>query len=203
MTRRYVWMAILVVAAGLLTGCASTSPGSAQPTPIATTTDSTPSSSSTGSDDQAPKVTKPLDASRFIQNTCSALSSADLAALGVNGAKATPGDDGVIGKGCEWSGQDAGNAVGISWETGDVHGLSDLYSIKSEQKYWTVMTVSGYPAVESAPNDERANGICDVEVGVSDTLYFISDFEARNDPSRACELAKQAAAAVIKNLGGR
>jgi hypothetical protein len=128
-------------------------------------------------------------ASAVISKPCTALTPADLAAMGLAGAR--PHDNSShTGQGCAYLVGETG--VDIDWLASGTEGLADLYALKSEMAYWIPMTISGYPAVEAV-----------VQVGVSDQKYVTAsgDVAGRN-ADQACSLAKRAAAAVIKNLQG-
>jgi len=104
------------------------------------------------------------------------------------------------GTGCIWQGI-SGGGLAISWETVDTNGLSDFYTLKSDQAYFEPTTVDGYPAVYADASDYRPSGQCAINVGANDHLFFFVNIHSSNH-SQACNLAQQAASDVIKNLGG-
>ena len=188
----------------LATGCSSGTPGQGQPPPTdQTATRSATSGGPTSSDDasKAPVVTKPLNATHFVGNPCSALTSTDLAGLNV----ANPVNGGTHqnagGVQCTWTGE-SGGSVSIGWETADTNGLSDLYAKSTSIAYWQPTTVDGYPAAYGdVISDGRAQGQCVINVGVTDQLYFDAQFSNPSNAGQSCALARQAASDVIKNLG--
>ena len=204
--RRIVWgaAATLGLAAMLLAGCSSETPGQAQSTPTTGTPASSDSQNGTpsASASQAPKVATPLDAIRFINNPCSALTSTDLAGLHVDNAINGGARHNAGGVQCTWSGEAAGG-IGIGWETEVTDGLSDLYAKSDTIAYWKPTAVSGYPAAYGdAISDGRAQGDCVINVAVNDHLYFNSQFTDPSNADQSCALAEQAAVDVIRNLGG-
>jgi hypothetical protein len=69
--------------------------------------------------------------------------------------------------------------------------------------YWKPTTVAGYPAVYGdAISDQRPQGVCVINTAISDKLFFFTQFNNPLNTTQSCTLAAQAAAAVIKNLGG-
>jgi hypothetical protein len=143
-------------------------------------------------------VAHPLNGSPFTSEPCSALTADDTAALGLSGAQTTNSSD-KLGPSCGWSVGEKG--VNVAWEKNDTNGLGDLYALKSTMAYWIPMTISGYPAVEADAADGRSSiGSCVVNVGINDQLFFFASMEGASNADQACSSAKQAAAAVVKNL---
>jgi hypothetical protein len=193
----------LVVVLGLavvvngLTGCTSRDGGT--PTP-ATTSASTDPTSDAGHT-TAPAVPHPLDASKATTTPCSALTAADVTGLNIVNGSGQAGSQ-LQAPSCSWAG-DSGGTVSIAWETANTNGLSDLYAKSSTIAYWQPTTVSGYPAAYGdAISDGRRQGNCVINTAVSNQLYFVAQFDTPQNASQSCTLAEQAAADVIKNLGG-
>ncbi|HEY1573721.1 MAG TPA: DUF3558 domain-containing protein [Pseudonocardiaceae bacterium] len=175
----------------LLTGCAATTTGRAEPAPGTRSNTSTPSA--------APKVTHPLDASTVVAKPCASLSRRDVIGLGFTDPTSSADRD-ANGTGCSWAGE-AGGAIAISWDTANTHGLADLYAKKSTYSYWIPTSIAGYPAVYGdGLGDLRADGNCIVNVGVSDQLAFFAMYDDPADAPSACSLAGKAAADVIATL---
>ncbi|HEX3783338.1 MAG TPA: DUF3558 domain-containing protein [Pseudonocardiaceae bacterium] len=201
-------VASLVASVVLLAGCSSPQQGS--PEPATTGASDPPSSSSAGSSttatSAAPKVTNPLNASKFVANPCSSLTASDLPRLQESGAPPTVDNKGAPG--CIWNAADASSSTSINWLTPDTNGLSNEYAKRSEDAYFIPTTIDGYPAVYSDTVDLRTSGECTLNVAVNDHLYFLSFYQlntASDSPANAtqsCSLAEQAAADVIKNLQG-
>lgn len=192
----YVAIAGVLVAAAVLAGCTSGNSGTPTPATDSATTD--PTSSAVAA---APPVAHPLDASKVIGQPCTALAAADLTGLNIVNA-ISKSRSGANGSQCSWAG-DSGGSLSIGWETADTNGLSDLYAKSSTIAYWQPTTVAGYPAAYGdAISDQRSQGVCVIDTAVSDRLYFDAQFNNPLNPSQSCTLAAQAAADVIKNLGG-
>lgn len=188
---------VAITLLGMATGCSSGVVGAPLP----------PTSGDAGSTaaafGKAPRVLKPLDSSKMVASPCTSLTDTDLAALGLTGASITQSM--TNGPSCNWQLRTVHNQVAIAWMTTNPDGLSDEYARKSNEGYFEPTTVNGYPAVFASPADQRSLGSCVINVGVTDKLYFFASYDALTDPQtmpKACDLAKQAAAAVIKNLGG-
>lgn len=195
-----VMMLGLALASAGLAGCTSGQGGT--PTPSVTTSSEASSAASSTDPAAAPAVAHPLDASKLIAQPCTALTTADLTALQI--VNATPGGthQNAGGVQCSWTG-DSGGSVSIGWETADTNGLSDLYAKSSTIAYWQPTSVSGYPAAYGdVISDGRNQGDCVINVAVSSKLFFDAQFENPLNAGQSCALAKQAALAVIKNLGG-
>jgi len=62
--------------------------------------------------------------------------------------------------------------------------------------------VDGYPGVFAGLDDGRAQGSCDIAVGISDTLTFRASEQGGRKGQGSCDRAKQVAAAVIATLKG-
>jgi hypothetical protein len=186
-----------------LAGCSAAVSGLAQPTSTTGAPTSSDSSTeiSTGSSIQAPRVADPLDATRFVNDPCSALTAPELTAIDAKNAVASGPVNTVGNTGCSWSGE-SGGGINIGWQTAESNGLSDLYAHSGMIAYWQPTTVAGYPAAHGDPlGDNRSLGACMISVAVNDHLYFESDYTGPNADT-SCALARQAAADVIKNLSG-
>jgi uncharacterized protein DUF3558 len=187
-------LAWTVATAVLLVGCSATTTG----TPAPTTNTGAPTSSG-----RVPKVAKPLNANSLSAAPCSSLTAPQLAGLGLPTVHS--GDNASITGAaiCSWTDDTTINSISISWETGLGNGLSTVYSEQAQQGYWQPTTVDGYPAVFADLADLRPKGTCAINVGVSDQLSFVSKYlSSPTTGSKSCQFAEQAAADVIKNLGG-
>ncbi len=185
-----------LLAVAVLTGC--TSGNSGTPTPATGSATTGPTSSAVAA---APPVAHPLDASKVLGQPCTALTASDLTGLNIVNAISKPKSD-ANGSQCSWAG-DSGGSLSIGWETADTNGLSDVYAKSSTIAYWQPTTVAGYPAAYGdALSDQRSQGVCVIDTAVSDKLYFDAQFNNPLNPGQSCTLAAQAAADVIKNLGG-
>jgi hypothetical protein len=136
----------------------------------------------------------------MVADPCSALTPADVAALNIVNPTTKSGSN-TTASDCGWTG-DSGGTIGIGWVTTNTDGLSDLYAKSSTIAYWQPLAVDGYPAAfGDVISDGRAQGDCVLHVGVTDHLYFDSQFDNPLNPGQSCALAQQAAVGVLKNLG--
>jgi hypothetical protein len=125
-----------------------------------------------------------------------------VSALNITNAISQTGGGATDPAGCTWTGR-SGGSVSVDWETAVTNGLADLYAKSSTIAYWQPTTVAGYPAAYGdAISDGRSQGDCVISTGVSDKLYFFTEFDNPLNATQSCTLAAQAATAVIKNLGG-
>lgn len=201
----------LVAVAVLLAACSASTGGVAAPTSPSTTAESagTPGSitdmpSHAGDEaTRAPTVATPLNASAFLANPCSALTISQLTAITLTDLHTLPNS--TAGNPlCTWVDQSSSDSVGVDWMPSATDGLSQVYAQRPSQGYFVPTTVGHYPAVYADFADLRAQGTCSLNVGVSNTLYFFVKYDSEQAATRqqACQLTAQAAADVIRNLGG-
>jgi hypothetical protein len=187
-----------------LTACTESTGGTAEPgtnPPIATPAAGMTSTATETPSTPAPPVARPLNATGIVQAPCSALTNDDVAGLNITYPQNEAVHD-TVGTQCTWAGE-SGGVVSIGWETTNTHGLTDMYAQRPTFAYWQPTTVSGYPGVYGdAIGDGRPQGNCVLSVGVSNHLYFISEFTIPLNPTQSCPLATRAATDVIKNLSG-
>lgn len=211
--RNAVWPLIdLAAAAVLLAACSSSTGGVATPTPTSSTAESpspgglTTRGSTRDSDDvtQAPTVVTALNASPFVAHPCAALTTSQLAGITLTNLHILP-DNAAGNPLCAWADETTGDSVGVTWMSATTQGLSQVYAQRVSQGYFTPTTVDQYPAVYADFADLRAQGTCSLNVGVSNTLYFIAKYDSEHTATRqqACQLIAQVATDVITNLGGR
>ena len=168
---------------------------------------STPQSSSNDvsaiSAADAPKVSQPLNVSRYLQNPCELLSSAQLASIGFTSttAPSSQGSD-AGGSQCAWNDDNTSSHIDVVWQAAYTNGLSDLYARKSSQKYFQPIQIEGYPAVLASEFDDRSDGECLANVGPTDTNMFFVRYHSFNEPqkSQACDLAQKTAGLVIDTM---
>ena len=174
-------MVVLTGCSGGTTGGSGTTTGSAGP-------------ATTASGGGAPKVTTPLDISRFSQNACGALTATQLTALGVKDKSPVSGTmkgiSGALGPNCAWLTSTNGTiTIGFSTST----GLSYWYSGGGSPQ--RLPDIDGQPAILSSP---ASNGGCDISVGASDTSFYDATVgSAGSDP---CSLAQQVATAIAQTI---
>lgn len=189
---------IVVVVLGIATlaGC---SPVSGTPSPTTTT--------STGP--SAPKVTNPIDTTKYQADPCGLLTAAQVAPYTVT----TPGSvvDGTsaLGPGCSWGNTNTGTTFIVQFITANKVGLTALYINKDiilkGGGYFEPTTVQGYPAVFNSQADQRKDGTCSLAIGIADSLDYnvavaMADFSPKyNDP---CGMATQIADMAMTTLRG-
>jgi hypothetical protein len=190
---------VLLAAALVASACSS---GAPEPTAPAKTTNPRTDPTASTSTASAPRVHKPLDATRLITAPCSSLTITNAQSLQIVNPTSQPVAVAGSPAGCTWSG-DGGGSIAIAWQTADPHGLSDLYATSSTIAYWHPVNVAGYPAAYGDTiSDGRSQGDCVLYTAVSDQIYFISQFDNPLNPKQSCALAKNAAEDVIANLQG-
>jgi hypothetical protein len=117
----------------------------------------------------APKVKNPLDVKAFETSPCTVATPAQVEAFGL------PGINGRVntsapGPSCIWLGASAPTKVtpSVSFIPGG-KGLDAMYQNKDTYAAFEPLpAIQGYPAIMNLQVDQRADGNCDVSVGVSD-----------------------------------
>lgn len=189
-----------------LTGCSDgqgTGGDSGAPSSTAAGFEDTAAPSSAPS---APKVGRPLDATKYLKSPCSVLTSHQLARLDVDGPGNPDTSSGLAaygGPSCAWSNREEANGIAIGFPVGNARGLADLYRGDAAGlfPYFEPTEITGYPAVLADRSDRRADGFCQVAVGLSDKLTFIAR-KNNGDGFQSCSDAKQIAAAALRTVKG-
>lgn len=149
----------------------------------------------------APRVSNPLDASKFLTQPCAVLSQTQLAHFDIRRPGEPDTESAVAreaGPRCVWYTE--GGIFGMGFLTGNKNGLSDTYRGRSRFNFWEETTVEGYPAVFNDPSDGRPAGACNLTVGISDTLTFRALDNSGRTGQAACDRTKEYAAAIIQTL---
>lgn len=185
---------------GLIAACDS----GADPTPppVTTTASTPPATTSTDPAAQAPRVTAPLNADRFIADPCLSLTTAQQKQFGMTRTeKKEVGRDGI---GCfygypNWT----PTASVVAYATNMPTGLSARYAqhARGIYPYWEPTVVDGYPAVGYTASKATDPGpkLCNFAIGLTDTLHFV--VTAEDKPGAAqCSTAKEVASAVLTTM---
>lgn len=127
----------------------------------------------------APKVTDPLDTSRYEQDPCQSL-TADQAQSRNLPPTGTINNKVALSKACEWKNPTTRGYVQISFIVDDPRGLSPEYDANNRKKwaYFDILPkIEGFPAVARDITEGRDNGYCSVVVGVADDMAFESNVQ--------------------------
>jgi hypothetical protein len=205
---------LILLGVMLAAGCTSTSVGSPRPVPTSDTAvepGSTPppiSGTESGGVELpyagAPAVANPLDTIRFQQDPCQSLTPAQADELNI-----VPGQlrDGALGNACEFRGKSDRRAL-VEVASLDKYpfGISATYKANEDGK-WVFFDelglVEGYPAVSYGGADDRPNGGCSSDVGVSDEIAFNITVRlstanvGKKDP---CEAAAMVIGMVVRTM---
>jgi len=194
----------LTTAALLAAGCAANTTGTPVPAGNPGGTSSAPSSGSVPPG--VPNVSIPLDTTKYQQNPCSMLTSAQLQALGITATSAaSTGKDGNLA--CTW--QNANTpaqfemAVITHFSPGTPHGLALFYLKFDARNLRRLPDMHGQPAVLDTLQDPRL-GNCAIFVGATNDIAYafsMAGWTSINDP---CGLAVKIvdAATVTMKSGG-
>jgi uncharacterized protein DUF3558 len=184
----------ICMAAVVTAGCAGPSTSELPSTPAL----------SSPNDYGAPRVTKPLDGSPFFTKPCAVLTAEQLRAQNLP-AMGTSDTDGPlarwVGPSCGWDNVSAQDGIGFGFLSENLNGLSDTYRARDRfEGYFEPTDVDGYPAVFNDPGDFRAKGSCNITVGISDTLAFITNVDEAYSGRKSCDRAKRNASLIVKNI---
>jgi hypothetical protein len=210
-TRARVFGAAVLGACALLAGCSPTTGGTAQP--VSTPSSQAPSGSGPGAD--VPKVTVPLDATRFAGDPCGLVPKELLAQLRYSDpGKLRPGGatpEGQSGPGCAWKIAGEGISVLVILGTGNRDaGAGGLAGIQAAHERPNTLIkflepapdIEGYPAVYFDARDRRSIGNCSMALGIADDLavsIFAEGYEGQQD---SCDVAQRVAAGTVQTLKG-
>jgi len=199
----------------ILGGCTTTSHGQAEPPHPATSETTTGSSAGSTSSstsvsagdlpsDGAPKVQNPLNAARFEQNPCLALPAEQAKQLNIP-SQGTPTDI-ELGKSCEWFNRETFGSVAIDFLSKDTRGLSSTYKANKAGRwayFEPLPEIEGFPAVARSNLDDRSDGHCLLEIGVTDKLSFqlaLRLSRANVGQKNPCEVAVQVAGMALQTM---
>ncbi|WP_307793204.1 DUF3558 domain-containing protein [Amycolatopsis sp. MtRt-6] len=200
---------LVALSAGAVTACTTTKDGTASPS----STGSTSAGSSSG-DPEVPKVSVPLDASKYAADPCG-LVPADVLTplrLPVPGENRSTGNDAQTkaGPSCSWKIQ--GEGIGVLLTLGTANrdrgagGLAGLYAGYKQRTFIRFLepapAVDGYPAIYYGLADMRSVGTCGLGVGIADDLAVDVYAQGYKNEDDSCGTAARIAAAMIKTLKG-
>ncbi|TCP57377.1 uncharacterized protein DUF3558 [Tamaricihabitans halophyticus] len=203
--RTWTLLPALLAASALLVGCSDTETGEATPAATESSpTNSSPSENGTAPGG-APKVENPLDTTKFQQDPCNTLTSAQLQELVLD----EPGepDDAEAGPNCIWRNSEAQSRASIVFVTAGNHGISDVYANRDTNPVFEELpAIEGHPVVAyDAVEGEHEKGYCTLAVGATDQLWLsigvkISDATVgQRDP---CVAAQGVAEMMINTMQG-
>jgi hypothetical protein len=105
---------------------------------------------------------------------------------------------------CGWEDFDNGRNVGALFLSGS--GLTDIYESHRQDPhglaYFEPTEVDGYPAIFDQNVDERSSGFCELDVGISDSIYVALDAGLFDNKARCYQVVRSMAGFVIHNLSG-
>lgn len=205
MSRQLTRALVAAVCAVALAACTETgtpTPTNGQSDPTSTDGAPTTTTAPGGDDHGAPKVENPLEAETQLAEPCKALTAQQQAALGIDDARpADKADFETLGPYCSWNDDKSGRVTYlVGFLTPNENGMADIYrgEKQNEWEYFEPTTVDGYPAVFADSRDRRDRGVCNLFVGIQETLVFNTQIEFAGD--KACDMAQEVAGEVIKTL---
>ncbi|RSM64478.1 DUF3558 domain-containing protein [Kibdelosporangium aridum] len=196
--RRARITALVLLPVALIAACDG---GSDPAPPPVTTTASTPPTTSTDPAAQAPRVTTPLNADRFIADPCLSLTAAQQQQFGMTRTEKKEFGEAIS---CFYGYPNrTPTASVVAYATEVPIGLSYRYAqhARGSYNYWEPTVLDGYPAVGYTASKDTGPGpiYCDFAVGVTDTLFFW--VTADDTPGTAkCSTAKDMASTVLSNI---
>lgn len=188
---------IIALVAGCSSGTGTTPPGA-----TATTT-ATASTGRTLPAAGAPKVTNPLDTTKYQQNPCSVLTPAQRQALG-NNSPDKP-SQGASGPTCQWLDPSTSSSLTVTFFTRTYVriGLTGPYQNKSGFQLFQPTQVNGYPAVIGSRTGHGQDGRCAVYVGTADDMlveFYVSLSSGTPGYADACSIAQNEAIAGMTTM---
>ncbi|ANZ35458.1 hypothetical protein BBK82_04550 [Lentzea guizhouensis] len=167
-------------ALALLAGCGSSGGTTGTPTPTSQPT-------GTGQSGGAPKVGTPLDVTVFEAAPCTAVTPAQVEAFGLTGVTGKVNTT-APGKACLWTGVNtaARSSPGLVILP-DGTNLGTIYANKDNGTYAAfeeLPAIQGYPAALTLAADLRAQGNCEISVGVSDDRAILFTFSSLSGSPR-------------------
>jgi Protein of unknown function (DUF3558) len=208
--RRFLLLASLL-GLGFVSACTTTSHGDPRSTnsPTETSSNPGPQPSDSGEDELpfagAPKVTNPLDTSRYEKDPCKSLTTAQAQSLSLP-PTGKINDKVALSSACEWINSDTRGRIMISFLVDDPRGLSPEYAAKNRgawEFFEELPKIEGYPAIARNNPDDRDIGRCTVVVGVADDMVFAVDLQLSQvnvgieDP---CEVAADVAGLALQTM---
>ena len=151
----------------------------------------------------APKVSTPLDATKFLNDPCLALTSGQVAQLQVGQGKESQGP---LGNKCEWVNHESLGYVNVQFLAKFREGLSAVYKANDDGKYAVfepVADVAGFPAVVAGQQNDQNSGICIMFIGLSDDLAMqlgVRESESKRGTVEPCDVTKAVAPLVLETM---
>jgi hypothetical protein len=165
-----------------------------------TGTPTTPSTSASS----APHVTKPLNGDAYFAKPCAVLTPAQMRTLELPnpGKQDTDSDQAKLtGPGCQWDDDSTLSTLGFDFLPHEKGGLDWTYRQgKYVWSYFEPTEVDGYPAVFNSLGDHRAEGSCNITVGIADSQAFQMEEIGERSGPKSCDRVKQAASLVISTI---
>lgn len=161
-----------------------------------------------------PKVSAPLDVSKYVADPCGLVSQDVLKPLRLpaQGENRPAGNDArtKAGPSCVWKIRGEGTGVSLILGTasrdrgaGGLAGIYRGYANKTLIRFLErAPDIEGYPAVYWGLVDERPMGACGIAVGIADDLTFDAYAQGYQGPEDSCAAATQVATSVITTLKG-
>jgi hypothetical protein len=155
----------------------------------------------------APNVANPVDATRFQQAPCTALSPEQLSEFQVAaiGRQTTRGQY----LDCIWGDHDGPSKMYLMITFYRGAGLQDIYGHQDNYGYLHALPeTAGFPAVVAVPEDWRAHGFCSTAVGLASDMFvnvtvaLAGGAHPAPDHDDPCSRAQKVATAVAQNVRG-
>lgn len=169
--RPVILTSALVMGTVALAGCSTSTAGAARPAGNAPPTAGSDSGPGPANSYGAPKVTTPLDTTKYQPNPCATLTPAQLQALGITQpGKVTPDPAGAL---CDWSPRQGVNytfAFNTKFAPGDAKGLANAYQVGGPSSMRRLPDVHGQPAVTQP--GQNTDGSCTIYLGATDVISY-------------------------------
>ncbi|HVX44397.1 MAG TPA: DUF3558 family protein [Mycobacteriales bacterium] len=190
------------------TATASSPPNTAPSVPTTAPSGASASSASTPQlpTHGAPKVRHPLDPRAFFTTKaiCTVLTPNQLHTFGIRNIRLLNPEITRVSASCGWADFDNGRNVDAIFEL-SLGGLTGIYEGHQQDPgglaYFEPTEVDGYPAIFDQNVDERSSGFCELDVGISDSIYVALNAKLFDTKARCYEVARRMAGFVLRNIG--
>lgn len=151
-----------------------------------------------------PKVANPVpNLDGYKADPCTMLTEPQASDLGYD-AKIESPKDAVSGPECKWH-SNSGDDFSIVLQSKQPLGIGGIYRNHSQQPYayFEPVDIAGFPGVFNDTLDERADGFCGLDVGVTDQqIITLTATTTQGGPDQGdpCGLLKKAAGAAVKTM---
>lgn len=203
-------LGVLTLATLLLAACSDDEPSgnglpNTEPTVDGEPTVDVPTGDPSGVPTDAPKVANPVtNVDKYKSSPCDMLTKQQATDLGFD-AKIGREASADLGPACEWQ-NDNGDNISIVLHSKQPLGIAGIYRNKAQfpdqYAYFEPIDLGGFPGVFAAPIDGRADGSCQLAVGVTDqqVIVLTDQVDDTAGAGDVCDIIKRAGEAAVATM---